>query len=605
MNLVSTLLLLSFLVYLYLGITTYHLNRKSPVNRQMIIVCLNFALWSFAYAFMHTSEDLETAYCWYVLSTIGWLYFIPYIVHLLVLMSGNERLIGKAFFLIVYGTPSAAFFWVNGFLIDTSLLHRVPGGWTTVYDIGIVWIILYLSAYYMTLGIGWYALYRWGEQTPFKRERKQVRIFLVTSIISLTGASIFDNILPFAGVVRFPLVAPIIILVWMFGLWYAIHKYGMMKIDTSFAASEIINSMNDLLFLTDRDGVIRQTNQHSYRILGMEDTDITGKLINTLVREQGSVTDAMRLFRESSLDHSSIEVNFIPLDGNDIPVRLSISVLRDSEGDLLGAVFVGYDLRENRELRKIQRMIQTELEMAAQIQSRMFHGTPPTDTAWDIDIEFRPFSTVSGDFYDFYESDGMLSGVSLFDVSGHGVAAGLITIIARSLVFKGFTSMNDSPLDEVLSAINNELVKEIGQLDDFMTGILIRFRNGDAEYVNAGHTQLLRRRADGTVDVINNAEHDIRGAFLGMDTIVPKFTVVRFEVKPGDQLLAYSDGLVECVDNTKRRYGLDRLIHSFGKAPNFSSGETMAHIITDIERFIGGRPLRDDLTAIILHRRQL
>ena len=189
------------------------------------------------------------------------------------------------------------------------------GGWTTVYDIGIVWTTLYLAAYYIILGIGWYALYRWGVKSPYKREKKQVRIFLVTSIISMTLASVFDNILPFAGVVRFPLVAPVITLVWMFGLWYAMHTYGMMKIDTAFAASEIINSMNDLLFLTDREGVIRQTNLHSCRILGMDTADITGKTVDSFLRHRKPIENAMRLFRESPERHSSIEVDLMPPTG--------------------------------------------------------------------------------------------------------------------------------------------------------------------------------------------------------------------------------------------------------------------------------------------------
>ncbi|MBP7738529.1 MAG: SpoIIE family protein phosphatase [Spirochaetes bacterium] len=603
MNGFSTLLLLSFMIYLYLGITTYQLNKQSRINVQMLVVCMNFALWSFAYAFMHGSDDVETAFCWYRLSTLGWLFFIAYIVHLVTLLSRNERIIGKLYFLVVYGTPTVAFVWVNGFLIDPAILRRVPGGWTTVYDIGIVWITLYLAAYYGVLGIAWFALYRWGKKSPFRRVKKQVRIFLVTSIISLTGASICDNILPFAGVIRIPLVAPIIILVWMFGLWYAINRHGMMKIDTSFAASEIINSMNDLLFLTDREGFIKETNLHSSRILGMEQGDIAGKKITSFIRENELIGKAMSGLRESPLDHDSIEVNFIPRDGYDIPVRLSMSVLRDGEGDLLGVVFVGYDLRENRQLMKMQTMMQTEMEMAAQIQARMFHSAPPSDTAWEISIVFRPFSPVSGDFYDFYESGGMLEGVSLFDVSGHGVSAGLITIIARSLVFKGFTSMKERPLDEVLAAINNELVMEIGQLDDFMTGILIRFTNGTAEYVNAGHPQLLRRGADGTVTVINDAGRDVRGSFLGIDTIVPKFTTVKFDVNPGDQILAYSDGLVECVNGAKNRYGLGRLMDAFRRAPDGSTDMIMAGLVADMEGFIGGRPLRDDLTAILLKRR--
>jgi PAS domain S-box-containing protein len=603
-NLVSNLLLLSFLVYLYLGITTYRFNKESHINSQMMVICLNFALWSFAYMFMHISGDLETAFLWYRLATIGWLYFLPLIVHLLVLMSRNERIINRAFLLVIYGTPSAALVWVNVFLIDTSIMHRVAGGWTTVYDIGIVWTTLYLAAYYVILCIGWYALYRWGVKSPYKREKKQVRIFLVTSIISMTLASVFDNILPFAGVVRFPLVAPVITLVWMFGLWYAIQNYGMMKIDTSFAASEIINNMNDLLFLTDREGIIRQTNQHSCRILGMDTCDITGKTVSSLVRFQKPIENAMRQFRESPRGHSSIEVDIMPRNGNDIPVRFSISVLRDGEGDILGIVFVGYDLRETRKLRQMQSLTQTEMEMAAQVQTRLFHNTSPKDAAWDIDIVFRPLYPVSGDFYDFYESDGILRGVSLFDVSGHGVSAGLITMTARSIVFRSFTSMNDLPLDEVLAAINDELFKEIGQLDDFVTGILLRSRENVMEYVNAAHPHLILRHADGTVEVITSIYHDNRGTFLGTYEGIRNFRVMKFEVNPGDQLLAYTDALIECLGDAKRHYGLDRLVASFRSAPDGSAQEIMAHIMADMEHFIGGNAPKDDLTAILLRRRQ-
>lgn len=605
MNLVPTLLFVSFLVYLYLGITTYRLNRESRINRQMLIICLNFALWSFAYTFMHASNDLETAFLWYRLATIGWLFFIPLIVHLLLLLSRNERFINRLSLAVIYGTPSAALVWVNAFLIDTSLMHRVTGGWTTVFDIGIIWTTLYLSAYYAVLGNGWYALYRWGAQTPYKREKKQVRIFLVTSVISMTLASVFDNILPFAGVVRFPLIAPVITLVWMFGLWYAIHNYGMMKIDTSFAASEIINNMNDLLFLTDRDGIIRHTNLHSCRILGMDTAGITGKTINSFVRRQKPVEEAMRLFRESPARHSSIEVDIMPRNGKEIPVRFSISVLRDREGDILGIVFVGYDLRETRKLEQIQSLTQTEMEMAAQVQARLFHNTLPADPAWDTNIVFRPLYPVSGDFYDFYESDGMLRGVSLFDVSGHGVSAGLITMIARTIVFKSFTTMNDRPLEEVLAVINDELMKEIGQMDDFVTGILLRCKGNMMEYVNAAHPHLLMRHADGTVEVIKNVYHDNRGTFLGTYAGIRNFTVLKFEVNPGDLVLVYTDALIECLGDTRRHYGLDRLIVSFRSAPDGSADEIMAHLIADMERFIGDHPLRDDLTAILLRRRQV
>ena len=167
---------------------------------------------------------------------------------------------------------------------------------------------------------------------------------------------------------------------------------------------------------------------------------------------------------------------FITSAGNTIPVRLSGSALRDSEQDLLGIVFVGYDLRETRKLVEMQRMMDLDMEMAARVQTRILHTEPPQSRDWDLHLVFRPVIPVSGDFYDFYETDGNLHGLSMFDVSGHGVSAGLITMIARSIVFRVFRSSDDIPLDIVLDKINEELIEQIGDIDNFITGTLLRFR---------------------------------------------------------------------------------------------------------------------------------
>ena len=65
--------------------------------------------------------------------------------------------------------------------------------------------------------------------------------------------------------------------------------------------------------------------------------------------------------------------------------------------------------------------------------------TAPKNDAWDIAFEFIPMSGVSGDLYDFYVSEGEITGLTLCDVSGHGIASGLVTMIARSVFFRNFS----------------------------------------------------------------------------------------------------------------------------------------------------------------------
>ena len=601
MNIVSILLFFSFMNYLYLGITTYRLDSKSHVNRLMLLVCLTFAIWAFAYFFMHATENRHAAFNWYAFSVFGWNMLPPLLLHLSLLLSHKERFINAATLLLMYLPAAAGVIISEQFLIHQGMLKRIPGGWTHVYDITDPRIYLIMLFYFACLTAAMTSLLVWGMHARFKREKKQMRVILVTSTISVALTLTTDYILPALYIDLFPLMAPLFGMIWLFGQWLAIKKYRLMTIDTSFAASDIIKSMKDLMVMVDYQGMIREINPHTCSTLEYHAEELYGKSIDVLVAEKQILDDELRLFADPSRESRIIDMHFKTRAGRKIPVRLSGSALRDSEKDLLGIVFVGYDLRETRKLMEMQRMMDLDMEMAALVQSSIFHSGPPRSADWDLHLVFRPVFPVSGDFYDFYETDGILRGLSMFDVSGHGVSAGLITMIARSIVFRLFRSSDNISLNTVLEKINEELIEQIGHLDNFITGTLLRFSESTVEYVNAGHTQLLRKRApDRTVSVINLEKSDFRGGFLGVPDMVSKFMLVTFSVSPGDQILLYSDELVEASDAGNEHYGLERLMDSFRRAPVSTAEDAVEHIMRDLRQFLGGQPLRDDCTVILM-----
>lgn len=287
-----------------------------------------------------------------------------------------------------------------------------------------------------------------------------------------------------------------------------------------------------------------------------------------------------------------------------IPVRMSGSAIRDREGDLLGIVFVGYDLRETRKLLEMQSSIDQDMEMAAHVQAGILPSHPPVSSEWDLFFIFKPVTPVSGDFYDFYESGNALQGVAMFDVSGHGVSAGLITMIAKSIVFRVFKNSERFPLNNLLERVNDELIKEIGHLENFLTGVMLRFKGDTVEYVNAGHTQLLcKRAADGLVSIVNREDADFRGPFLGVPDMKTKFKMMAFTVATGDQVLLYSDALIEARGEDNKHYGLARLMEAFRNAPAALSEDTADYIMQDVKKFLGDKLFRDDLTVILLTRK--
>ncbi|MCU0848400.1 MAG: SpoIIE family protein phosphatase [Spirochaetes bacterium] len=256
----------------------------------------------------------------------------------------------------------------------------------------------------------------------------------------------------------------------------------------------------------------------------------------------------------------------------------------------------------NKLLETAHRVAEMDMRIASNVQASLFPKTPPASDAWDVAFEFRPMSGVSGDLYDFYMKDGLLGGVSLFDVSGHGIASGLITMIARSVSHRCFTRMEDRPLKEVMGKINRSLIGEIGNLDNYLTGVLLRLSGGEIEYVNAGHPDMLRRTAGGGVQRAGGNAGENKGYFLGFGEMDRPYGSFEFKMEKGDSLLLYTDCLTESVNAAGREYGESGVISSFERAGDGTAREALDRILRDFHGFTEGRPPGDDLTVIIIKK---
>ena len=257
----------------------------------------------------------------------------------------------------------------------------------------------------------------------------------------------------------------------------------------------------------------------------------------------------------------------------------------------------------NRELEQAQHVARADMGMAANVQSSLFPKEPPGVEGWDIAFAFIPMSGVSGDLYDFYVHDNRLDGIALFDVSGHGIASGLITMIARSVFYRNFNKGKQKPLNEVMQKINRDLINEMGQAENYLTGILLRFSDGAVEYANAGHSDLLHRdTAAGLVKPVFHNGQEIRGRFLGMAAVNEPYESFTFTVADNDVLLMYTDCLYESKNSSGAEYGLENLSASLKNARGHSANDIRNEILNDFYGFMGDAFPCDDLTFIVVKR---
>ncbi|MFZ5629538.1 MAG: PP2C family protein-serine/threonine phosphatase [Spirochaetota bacterium] len=242
-------------------------------------------------------------------------------------------------------------------------------------------------------------------------------------------------------------------------------------------------------------------------------------------------------------------------------------------------------LEQNRDL------LQLELTMAKDIQTGFLPEAIASRHLKGFGY-YRPLGEVSGDYYDIFPLDGNRTGVVLMDVSGHGVPAALITVMARSL-FRSL-SMEYADPAELMTEANTALFSNI-KTDDYLTAFYFTIDDHNFfSYCNAGHTSGILLRQDG-----NAIPLDSTGFFIGaIDDLPLPLRTVRMQLKAGDRILLYTDGLTEAQNSEGELYTMERLIKSASEASDKSLEELHAHALSEFHKYLGRETLRDDVTLL-------
>ncbi len=262
-------------------------------------------------------------------------------------------------------------------------------------------------------------------------------------------------------------------------------------------------------------------------------------------------------------------------------------------------------LAANEELEDAERLRLKDLAMAATVQKAFLPEEPPNSGDYEIAFVFKPANLVSGDFYDFYYHEGKLQGTGIYDVSGHGISSGLLTLIARSTIQRSFSRGRNDKLNRVMEKINRELIEEIGQSDKYLTGIILRFQKDYIEYVNSGHPDAFFKIAGSNKvgKITNKKGESVKGMFLGVAAMENSYEVLNIKLNTDDILFIFSDCVLETVNSRGEHYGEDRIKAALAAAQGATSQEILDHLVLDLTAFARtSTSFTDDLTAMVIKK---
>ena len=266
------------------------------------------------------------------------------------------------------------------------------------------------------------------------------------------------------------------------------------------------------------------------------------------------------------------------------------------EGAILVSILLVYEiLFEDRSERLTA--AKKELGMAAGIQQAMLpraEDRDGTDKRYLLDASMEPAREVGGDFYDYFPVDDNHLALLIADVSDKGVPAGLFMMSAKILI-NYRTRQGGSPA-EILTQVNEEICKN-NPGDMFVTvwlGIL-DLSTGEMICANAGHEYPAIRGEDGAFHIFQDRHGFVLG---GMSET--KYRNYTLNLKPGDAIFVYTDGVTEANNPEKQLYGLEHLTASLNAAAKQSPKEILARVRADVNDFAAGAEQSDDLTMLCL-----
>ncbi|MFA5117148.1 MAG: GAF domain-containing SpoIIE family protein phosphatase, partial [Candidatus Omnitrophota bacterium] len=262
-----------------------------------------------------------------------------------------------------------------------------------------------------------------------------------------------------------------------------------------------------------------------------------------------------------------------------------------------------------------QERLKQELELGRQIQESLLPKESPVIQGLKLSGLMLPAKEIGGDYYDFVVPDSSATtggahagipnaqsscdfssvGIVIGDVSGKGVAAGLLMAMAKTAIHT--LSQEETSPKQILLRTNQILVKHIGA-QKFMTMLYFRYdtQTKTLTYSSAGHEHILIYRKEGKVESILSG-----GFMLGMVPDISTFLEDKnISLNPGDKIVLYTDGVTEARNPQEDLFGLEKLIELIQKYGSKPAEQLLSSIKDEVYAYIGTREQYDDITLVVM-----
>ncbi len=253
------------------------------------------------------------------------------------------------------------------------------------------------------------------------------------------------------------------------------------------------------------------------------------------------------------------------------------------------------------EAQQEQEIIEKDLRQAREIQQKLLPDHEATFADYEVFGVSVPDRVVGGDYFDyFYPSEDPEDriGIVISDAASKGLPAAIQALYVAGALRMGVAFY--AKMSALIARLNDLLCRMFHD-ERFVTLFyceLTASKKGLVLYVNAGHTQPIHYRAQQKQTVLL----DVTGGVLG---VVPKqrFQVENINMRPGDFLVMYTDGISEARDAQGNFFGEERIRQLVEQHSHLSAREMAYKILEAVQQFSAGARYTDDRTVVVVKRK--
>ncbi len=245
--------------------------------------------------------------------------------------------------------------------------------------------------------------------------------------------------------------------------------------------------------------------------------------------------------------------------------------------------------------------MEEDLQTAHRIQESLLPSKFPEVDGFEFAGYYKAQTEAGGDYYDAIPPEmtgGDYFGLASADVSGHGVGAGLVMTMVRS-VLRAQSIENEDP-GRVLSLANPQIHSDTLPAM-FATAVYftVNFKSYTMQYASAGHDPAILYNVE-TKELRLLPAQGIPLGMSGKDTFNSIMETKKDKIKKNDILILYTDGITEAMNGEKEEYEEDRFCKAIKRFGHLPLNELLEALVNDVKEFTNNLPQEDDISLLAM-----